>query len=197
MKELQVIQSRLKAPKDSYNAFGKYKYRSAASIIEAVKPLLWEQNCTLTITDSIVEVGQRIYVQATAILKNAKGDKEETTAFAREEDAKKGMDSSQVTGAASSYARKYALGGLFCIDDNRDSDATNTHGQPVPAAPQAPSQKPSTPKAVTLDTVKGWLAKATKESDLMAIYKNVPGELMQDVLPLLTERKKQLKGGAA
>ena len=197
MKELQVIQSRLKAPKDSYNAFGKYKYRSAESIIEAVKPLLSEQNCTLTITDSIVEVGQRIYVQATAILKNAKGDKEETTAFAREEDAKKGMDSSQVTGAASSYARKYALGGLFCIDDNRDSDATNTHGQSVPAAPQAPSRKPSTPKAVTLDTVKGWLAKATKESDLMAIYKAVPGELMQDVLPLLTERKKQLKGGAA
>ena len=197
MKELQVIQSRLKAPKDSYNAFGKYKYRSAESIIEAVKPLLSEQNCTLTITDAIVEVGQRIYVQATAILKNAKGDKEETTAFAREEDAKKGMDSSQVTGAASSYARKYALGGLFCIDDNRDSDATNTHGQPVPAAPQAPSRKPSTPKAVTLDTVKGWLAKATKESDLMAIYKAVPGELMQDVLPLLTERKKQLKGGAA
>lgn len=129
MKELAIIQSKLKAPKGQFNQFGKYKYRSCEDILEAVKPLLSETECTLTIADSIVPVGNRIYVQATATLKNAAGETEVTTAFAREEDMKKGMDGSQVTGAASSYARKYALNGLFAIDDNKDSDSTNTHGK--------------------------------------------------------------------
>lgn len=129
MKELVKIQSELKAPKGQFNSFGKYKYRSCEDILEAVKPLLAKQNVTLTIADDIVSVGDRIYVKATATLTNSAGEKEISTAFAREEESKKGMDASQVTGTASSYARKYALNGLFCIDDTKDADATNTHGK--------------------------------------------------------------------
>lgn len=126
MKELITIQSKLKAPKSQFNRFGNYKYRKAEDILEAVKPLLAEQGCTLIITDDIVMVGSRIYVKATATIKNGEGETETTTGFAREEDTKKGMDGSQITGASSSYARKYALNGLFAIDDNQDSDTTNT-----------------------------------------------------------------------
>lgn len=125
MKELITIQSELKAPKSQFNKFGGYKYRKAEDILEAVKPLLNRQKCTLTITDDIVMVGNRIYVKATATIKNENGECETTTGWAREEETKKGMDGSQITGASSSYARKYALNGLFAIDDNADSDTTN------------------------------------------------------------------------
>ena len=125
MKELITIQSELKAPKTQYNKFGGYKYRKAEDILEAVKPLLAKQKCTLIITDDIVMVGSRIYVKATATIKNEKGEYETSTGWAREEEAKKGMDGSQITGASSSYARKYALNGLLAIDDNADSDTTN------------------------------------------------------------------------
>ena len=108
MKELITIQSELKAPKTQVNNFGGYKYRKAEDILEAVKPLLAKQKCTLTITDDIVMVGNRIYVKATATIKNEKGEFETTTGWAREEETKKGMDGSQITGASSSYARKYA-----------------------------------------------------------------------------------------
>ena len=129
MKELQerliAVQGSLKAPKGQYNNFGKYKYRSCEDILEAVKPLLVENGLLLTIEDDIVSVGDRIYIKATASV--SYGDCSiSRSAFAREEETKKGMDASQVTGAASSYARKYALNGLFCIDDTKDSDATNT-----------------------------------------------------------------------
>lgn len=120
-----TIQSNLKAPKGQYNNFGKYKYRSCEDILESVKPLLSQHDCALVITDDIVMLGERIYVKATAKLISG-SEHIESSAFAREEDTKKGMDSSQVTGAASSYARKYALNGLFCIDDTKDSDTTNT-----------------------------------------------------------------------
>lgn len=129
MKELITIQSELKAPKTQINRFGGYKYRKAEDILEAVKPLLAKQKCTLIISDDIVMIGNRIYVKATATIKNEKGEFEETTGWAREEENKKGMDGSQITGASSSYARKYALNGLFAIDDNADSDTTNTGQQ--------------------------------------------------------------------
>lgn len=129
MKELITIQSELKAPKTQVNRFGGYKYRKAEDILEAVKPLLAKQKCTLIICDDIVMVGNRIYVKATATIKNEKGEFEQTTGWAREEETKKGMDGSQITGASSSYARKYALNGLFAIDDNADSDTTNTGQQ--------------------------------------------------------------------
>lgn len=129
MKELITIQSTLKAPKSQFNAFGNYKYRKVEDILEAVKPIMSNLGCTLVMTDDIVMVGNRIYVKATATLKNSKGEIEITTGYAREEETKKGMDGSQITGAASSYARKYALNGLFAIDDNADSDTTNIGNQ--------------------------------------------------------------------
>lgn len=140
MKELITIQSELKAPKSQFNKFGGYKYRKAEDILEAVKPLLAKQKCTLIISDDIVMIGNRIYVKATAIIKNEKGEFEETTGWAREEETKKGMDGSQITGASSSYARKYALNGLFAIDDNADSDTTNTGQQGTHQAAQQTAQ---------------------------------------------------------
>ena len=139
MKELISIQSELKAPKSQYNKFGGYKYRKAEDILEAVKPLLAKQKCTLIITDDVVLIGNRIYVKATATIKNEKGECETTTGWAREEETKKGMDGSQITGASSSYARKYALNGLFAIDDNADSDTTND-GQHQASQQQAQTQ---------------------------------------------------------
>lgn len=122
------IQGELKAPKSQENKFGGYKYRSCEDILEAVKPLLKKEKVTLTISDDIVEVGGRVYVKATATLSDGE-DTISTSAFAREAETKKGMDDSQITGSASSYARKYALNGLFAIDDTKDADATNTHGK--------------------------------------------------------------------
>lgn len=143
MKELISIQSELKAPKTQFNKFGGYKYRKAEDILEAVKPLLAKQKCTLIITDDIVLVGNRIYVKATATIKNEKGESETSTGWAREEETKKGMDGSQITGASSSYARKYALNGLLAIDDNADSDTTND-GQHQAAQQQAQTQAQQT-----------------------------------------------------
>lgn len=128
--KLMLIQASLKAPKNQRNAFGNYNYRSCEDILEAVKPLLNDTQTTLTISDEMVEVGGRVYVKATAVLKDAESWEiiESNSAYARESESKKWMDDSQVTWATSSYARKYALNWLFCIDDVKDADATNTHG---------------------------------------------------------------------
>ena len=130
IEKLLNIQLELKAPKNQRNNFGGYNYRSCEDILEAVKPLLKANNCTLTISDELVNIGERYYIRATARLTDAEnaGSYYENIAYAREAETKKGMDESQVTGACSSYARKYALNGLFCIDDVKDADATNTHG---------------------------------------------------------------------
>lgn len=119
--KLSAVQMELKAPKGQYNSFGKYSYRSCEDILEAVKPLLSKNGLTLILTDKPVAVGSRVYIEATARLM---GDNDviEVTAYAREPEDKKGMDTSQVTGTASSYARKYALNGLFLIDDTKDAD---------------------------------------------------------------------------
>ncbi len=122
IKNLTAIQAELKAPKSNFNNFGKYAYRSAEDILTAVKPLLVKHNCQLTLSDDITAVGDRIYVKAIVTITDADGNTETVTAFAREPQDKKGMDSAQVTGCASSYARKYALNGLFLIDDTKDAD---------------------------------------------------------------------------
>lgn len=125
-----VIACKLKAPKGQYNSFGKYHYRSREDILEAVKPLLREQDCALLETDEIVMVGERYYVKATATLVElASGDSVSTCGWAREDKDKKGMDGSQITGTASSYARKYALNALFLIDDTKDADTDEHHRQ--------------------------------------------------------------------
>ena len=128
IEKLAAVQAALKAPKSQRNNFGNYNYRSCEDILEAAKPLLKASGLALTISDEITAVGERIYVKATATLFDGK-ETMTVSAYAREEESKKGMDASQVTGAASSYARKYALNGLFCIDDTKDADATNTHGK--------------------------------------------------------------------
>ena len=123
MKELIDIQAELKVPKNQYNSFGKYKYRSKEDILEALKPVLKKHKALLTIDDEVVSHGNRVYVQATATI--SAGDKSVSAkGFAREAETKKGMDDSQITGTASSYAGKYALGNLFLIDDTKDADTT-------------------------------------------------------------------------
>lgn len=127
-RKLMNIQTKIKAPKNLYNSFGKYKYRNAEGICEAVKPYLAEEGCSLTLTDEIIEVGGRVYVRATATLyDNETGNNIHVSALAREAEEKKGMDESQITGTASSYARKYALNGLFLLDDTKDADSDEHH----------------------------------------------------------------------
>jgi hypothetical protein len=153
--KLMNIQAELKAPKDLDNNFGKYKYRSAESILEALKPLLKKNEVILNLTDGILQIGERYYIEATAILSDTKEEGViSVKAYAREEEIKKGMDSSQVTGAASSYARKYALNGLFAIDDNKDSDYTNDEPKAEKPTSKPPQQKPEAGKPQQAVTAK-------------------------------------------
>ena len=129
---LKHIQTELKAPKDQKNTFGGYKYRNLEGILENVKPLLDKYNAVLTITDDIITVADRVYVKAIATITSVEDNSTITvSAYAREQDTKKGMDDAQLTGACSSYARKYALNGLFCIDDTKDADADEEPKTPV------------------------------------------------------------------
>lgn len=131
MKELILIQSELKAPKNQFNAFGKYKYRSVEDILEALKPLLLKYECTLTIEDEVKEVGGIVFIEATASIqidKEGRTEGRSVTAQAGIDINRKGMDVAQSFGSSSSYARKYALNGLFLIDDTKDPDSTNDHG---------------------------------------------------------------------
>lgn len=123
--KLLYIQNELKAPKNQFNKFGNYKYRNAEDILEAVKPICLKYKAVINVRDAIIQVGDRYYVEATAYITDVEKPAEyiENKASAREEESKKGMDSSQVTGATSSYARKYALNGLLCIDDTKDTDS--------------------------------------------------------------------------
>lgn len=130
IEKIVAIQSELKAPKGQYNSFGKYNYRSCEDILEGVKPLLAKHGLVLTIQDSIDLIGDRFYVKATATITDGK-EKLSTSAYARESLDKKGMDASQVTGATSSYARKYALNGLLAIDDTKDADTMDNSKKPV------------------------------------------------------------------
>lgn len=157
--KLMIIQSSLKAPKNQRNNFGWYNYRSCEDILEAVKPILYTVKATLTISDDIVEVWGRVYVKATATLKDSETWEiiESNTAFARESESKKWMDDSQITWATSSYARKYALNGLFCIDDVKDADATNTHWKTVEKKSETKSEwNPN-----------GWFQKAISNTKFM------------------------------
>lgn len=140
MKELIKIQSELKAPKNQYNSYGGYKYRNSEDILEAVKPLLQKHDCIMTITDDILQVGNRIYIKATITLRNNDGEKVVVSAFAREDESRKGFDGAQLTGCSSSYARKYALNGLFLIDDTKDAD-TDEHQKQTTAKPKKAAKK--------------------------------------------------------
>lgn len=178
--KLLNIQRELKAPKGQYNNFGGYKYRSCEDILEAVKPLLNANKCILTIADSIEQIGNRYYILAKATLLDAESDETiVNTAYAREEESKKGQDGAQITGTASSYARKYALNGLFCIDDTKDAD-TDEHAKQTGAEPK--QEKKASAKQIELlkkiaaeqgkaldeNAVKEWSMK--KASDFISKY---------------------------
>lgn len=151
--KLIAVQSALKAPKGQYNSFGKYKYRSCEDILEAVKPLLKTNGLALVVKDEIIEIAGRVYVKATAQVLDENGAEISTTAFAREPIEKKGMDDSQVTGSSSSYARKYALNGLFAIDDNKDADTDEEHKQKESGSKTSSSKKKAaeTPRQPIMD----------------------------------------------
>ena len=196
-----TIQKALIAPKSERNDFGKYNYRSVEAIYAAVKPLL--NGCDLYLTDEIVMLGNRFYVKATATLTNGK-ESVSSTAYAREEETKKGMDASQITGSASSYARKYALCGLFLIDGEKDADALNTSpdytAQPTASAtqfaPQTNTQQ-DTPADIIRTTIAPAVAKATTMAELLKIYNQYPtlnGTL--EFKNLFSTRRKQLEAVA-
>ena len=138
---LSKIQKELKAPKSQHNKFGNYRYRNCEDICEAVKPLLAEQGYHLNLSDEVVQIGERFYVQATARVMNGTEVVEQSVSYAREAVTKKGMDESQITGSSSSYARKYALNGLFAIDDTKDSDSRDNTEKSLTKAQQGYAEK--------------------------------------------------------
>ena len=179
MQDLIKIQQELKAPKSQRNSFANYNYRSCEDILEAVKPLCAKHECLLTITDNIVEVGGRVYVQAIAQIQ--KGTESKTvSAYAREPESKKGMDESQITGAASSYARKYALNGLFCIDDTKDAD----------------TQKPPKKEKGDLKKILGLLKECTSKQSIELLSKECGKvEWTPDETKLLASAFKEKRNG--
>jgi hypothetical protein len=179
---LAEIQAKVKAPKGQFNSFGKYAYRSAEDILESVKQVVNPLGFSISLSDTIVMVGDRFYVQATATLTNGK-ETYTATAYAREEESKKGMDGSQVTGASSSYSRKYALNGLFALDDTKDSDATNTHGK-----------EEAKPMSMNMQSWHDGLNACQTIEQLQALYKQKESIIIanKEVLALFTAKKLSL-----
>lgn len=175
LSKLISVQTELKAPKSQFNKFGGYAYRNCEDILEAVKPLLRQYGLSLVITDSVVMVGERFYLKATATIFDENGSMT-NEALAREEDTKKGMDGSQVTGSASSYARKYALNGLLCIDDNKDADFT----QKPEAKPAKPLKEVSREPNSLTEAIKE-VASAKSEEELKAVVEKYRSNLGKNV----------------
>lgn len=170
--KLLNMQQELKATKSQYNSFGGYNYRSCEDILEAVKPLLAKYKCILTMEDRVELIGDRYYLKAMAILEDVESeDKIEKWAFAREQVAKKGMDESQITGATSSYARKYALNGLFCIDDNKDAD-TNEQKRVTNAAEKT---EPKTINKEQINYINDFIEKNKIAKDFVSLILNQNG----------------------
>ena len=194
--KLAKVQSELKAPKGQFNSFGKYHYRSQEDILEAVKPILSRQGMTINLTDDIAIVGERYYVKSTAIVSDGT-DTISVTAFAREPSEKKGMDESQITGTASSYARKYALNGLFAIDDTKDSDAEEQPKTTIEKREATPTPKQPTNK---LDEALIKEASSLKiDLNKVATYlkKNVQELTNDDLKSCIERKKKSIAGGNA
>ena len=178
---LNKMQCELHAPKNQYNSFGGYKYRSLEDIAEALKPLEAKYNVAVILTDEVVEVGGRVYVKATAMLRSMEnGATIQVSAFAREEETKKGMDAAQITGSASSYARKYALNGMFLIDDVKDPDATNKHGKED--APAPPTKEQLIEKA----------QKCKSRKELASLYHSLSEQMQSEVRDAFNEIREKL-----
>jgi hypothetical protein len=178
--KLTEIQQKLKAPKNQFNTFGGYHYRSCEDILEALKPLL--NGIGLHINDDVVEVGGRVYVRATVTLTYS-DQSISVSGFAREEETKKGMDGSQITGAASSYARKYALNGLFLIDDNKDSDTTNKGEEKPPSEPKKPPKTSVKPNTITDERRAKW-------AEMMERYQSIDPSAFRITLAAATPNNK-------
>lgn len=179
--KLNLIQTTLNAPKNLYNSFGKYSYRNLEGILAGVKPLLKDTGCTFVLSDDMVEVGGRIYVRSCASISYG-GETIESYGWAREEESKKGMDASQLTGSTSSYARKYAANGLFAIDDTIDADGYNTHGKDEVSKPNN-STAPTSKKPTISDLSK---VKDALKKDREATLK------MLEKYDITTEQRKEL-----
>ena len=175
--KLAIVQQELIAPKNQYNSFGKYNYRSCEDILEGLKPCLKKVGAAVTVSDDVVQIGERYYIKATATLHDTESqDSISNTAYAREDEGKKGMDVSQVTGATSSYARKYALNGLFCIDDVKDADTRDNRQNEAKEQKQAEVQQKEFENSVVSEVkVKALAARCEKEgvdtAKILKLYK--------------------------
>lgn len=193
MKELQQIQRNLVCRKTKRNAFGGYNYRSCEDIMDAVKPLLDKNGCTLVVSDDIEEHGGRIYLKATATITNEKGETVSTTAYAREEETKKGMDVAQITGSASSYARKYALNGLFCIDDTADPDTMDNRDMgdsKTEKQPQPPTMRPVLPEVY--DAIVFEIETCTDVKSLSDLYEKIDDKAKVALREVFGRRKREV-----
>lgn len=196
------IQNELKAPKGQFNSFGRYKYRSCEDILEAVKPLLHKYSCSLNISDEVVMVGDRFYVKSTATLRKDTGEViSSSVACAREDEAKKGMDGAQVTGAASSYARKYALNGLFCIDDTKDADTDeytkNTKPEKEPADLYIQLEKKVSESKIEIDALMKYLKANDKRLPKDVTYESLPEKYLEALVKNFDSISKKIKGDDA
>lgn len=202
------IQNELKAPKGQFNSFGRYKYRSCEDILEAVKPLLHKYSCSLNISDEVVMVGDRFYVKSTATLRKDTGEViSSSVACAREDEAKKGMDGAQVTGAASSYARKYALNGLFCIDDTKDADTDeytkNTKPEKEPAEKDRKCNlyiqlvKKVTESNIEIDALMKYLKANDKRLPKDVTYESLPEKYLEALIKNFDSISKKINGDDA
>lgn len=189
MEELIKIQSELKAPKNKYNSFGKYSYRSCEDILEAVKPLLKKHGCYMTITDDVFVAGDRFYIRATVSLVNKDGKSVFGVGLAREDKSKAGMSESQITGTASSYARKYALNGLFLIDDTKDADTDEYANETA-----AKAKKESKAKASSVEQAIAECNAAKSMEALMTVWNSHPDlSKDKDFLFAMSTKKKEFQ----
>ena len=204
-KALIWIQQNLQAPKSEYNSFGKFNYRSLESILAALKPLLAQQHCGIRFADDVVEHGGRTFVRSTLYFFNDKGESISTTAEAEHSATKTGMDSAQITGAASSYARKYCLNGLFAIDDTKDPDSNAYMQQTQEPAKKAPTRRTRTTSASAQATtpatkdpryaaIEAALAKVNDIDSLIELYEQHRMEVENnpDIKAMFSRRKQEI-----
>lgn len=191
MKQLGLIQTELNAPKSQYNKFGNYAYRSCEDILQALKPLLSKYCCSLVMRDEIKLIGDRYYVEAEVTLYASDGTSISARALARESEQKKGMDASQITGSTSSYARKYALNGLFAIDDNKDADTNEIHNQSKTTPNNAPR-----PKTISVGKFKGMSFDQVDYNELISYCKELAAEedIKSDFKAFLSDARAYVAG---
>jgi hypothetical protein len=186
--DLAIIQAEVQAPKNKFNSFGKYAYRSAENIIEAVKPIINPKGYHLILSDEMVIIGERYYIKATATISNGE-QSYSATSYAREPEEKKGMDSAQISGTTGSYSRKYALNGLFALDDNKDSDATSTETKPNVVVAEISLNKDEETELINS------LNACTELGHVKELWNNLDPkyQAINHVRKLVTNRKNQLK----